>query len=111
MASQMLPPGTPPLPISGVAVRLGSCGGRGPRDAAEGVEEVRSLLTAGRLCEPESLTGPLTPGSSNAPPPPRPRLQMPRKQHLEKGSPNLPLKSRTPRGVAGSQVGSNPWRS
>lgn len=35
----------------------------GPRDAAEGLEEVRLLLTPGHWGEPESLTGPLSPGS------------------------------------------------
>lgn len=109
MVSQIFLPGTPtPTPF-----RSGNQAGvlrrESPRDAAESLE-VRTLQTPGHLCEPESLTGPPTPVSSDAPPP-HSRLQMPRRQHLEKGSPMLPLKSWTLGGVAGSQVGSNPWWS
>lgn len=51
-----------------MTIRLGACGGRGPRDAAQSLEQVRTfLLTPGLLCEPESLTGPLTQGSFNGP--------------------------------------------
>lgn len=68
-ASQMFPPGTPhPFPISRVAIGLGSCGGRELRRAA-GLEEVRTLLTPGCLCEPENLTKPPYPSFSNPPPP------------------------------------------
>ena len=74
MVSQMFPP--PRDPSASLPHFLGGNPAGilwwegGPKGATEDLEEVRALLTLGRLCEPESLNGPPHPRFLSYPAPP-----------------------------------------